>query len=96
MDDKVVGFIYARKEDAYTEIRAIYLLQEAKGKGLGGRMMDEFLAWADKDKPCSLKIFITNEKTLGFYKKYGFEQTEKLPEKFTDKFLFVEMVKPRV
>ena len=75
----IVGFMHAHKEAEFTELDAIYLLNEAKGTGIGTRLMEEFLSWSDKSKPCFLEVFSFNDHALEFYKKHGFVKTEKPP-----------------
>jgi len=91
---KVVGFMHCSKEETHNELGAIYLLNEAKGFGVGGELMEEFLDWADKRKPCQLEVFALNEKALGFYNKYGFLKTDKPAEKFKGKLDVITMARP--
>ncbi len=90
----IVGFMHCTKKEAYNELDAIYLLDEAKGSGTGGKLMEEFLAWADKNKPSLLEVFSANQKALGFYERYGFKQTDKAPQLYKGKLEYVEMVRP--
>ena len=76
-NSEIVGFMHGSKHEAFTELDAIYLLNEAKGTGVGGRLIEEFLKWADADKPCRLEVFSFNDSTIGFYIRYGFEKTDK-------------------
>jgi ribosomal protein S18 acetylase RimI-like enzyme len=76
-NDEIVGFMHGTKHEAFTELDAIYLLNEAKGSGTGGKLMEEFLKWADADKPCRLEVFTFNDSAIGFYVRYGFERTDK-------------------
>jgi len=75
--DEIVGFMHGSKHEDSTELDAIYLLNEAKGTGVGGKLMEEFLKWADADKPCRLEVFSFNDSSIGFYVRYGFEKTDK-------------------
>jgi ribosomal protein S18 acetylase RimI-like enzyme len=75
--DEIVGFMHGSKHETFTELDAIYLLNEAKGTGVGGKLMEEFLKWADADKPCRLEVFSFNDSSIGFYVRYGFEKTDK-------------------
>jgi ribosomal protein S18 acetylase RimI-like enzyme len=75
--DEIVGFMHGSKHEDFTELDAIYLLNEAKGTGVGGKLMEEFLKWADADKPCRLEVFSFNDSAIGFYVRYGFEKTHK-------------------
>lgn len=90
----VVGFMHCSQRETYNELEGIYLLDQAKGLGIGGKLMKEFLAWADKNKPSMLEVFLTNEKALGFYKKYGFSKTQKPPQLYKGKLEYVEMIRP--
>jgi GNAT superfamily N-acetyltransferase len=91
--DEIVGFFHGSKNNAYNELDGVYLLNEVKGTGIGGKLMEEFLAWADKDKPCHLIAFSFNEKALGFYAKYGFTKTDAPIQLYKDKLPFIEMVR---
>jgi len=75
-DGDIVGFLHGSKHEDFTELDAIYLLNEAKGTGVGGKLMKEFLNWADKSKPCRLEVFSFNDSAIGFYVRYGFEKTD--------------------
>jgi ribosomal protein S18 acetylase RimI-like enzyme len=77
LDDAIVGFLHGSKHEEFNELDAIYLLNEAKGTGLGGKLMEEFLSWADHSKPCRLEVFTFNNSAIGFYIRYGFEKTDK-------------------
>ena len=76
-NDEIVGFMHGTKHEAFTELDAIYLINEAKGSGTGGKLMEEFLKWADADKPCRLEVFSFNDSSIGFYMRYGFEKTDR-------------------
>lgn len=91
---KIVGFMHCTKEEEYNELGGIYLLNEAKGSGVGKKLMEEFLVWADKDKPCQLEVFSSNENAIGFYEKYGFKKTNKPQQSYKDKLSFIVMERP--
>lgn len=74
---EIVGFMHGSKHETFTELDAIYLLNEAKGSGTGGKLMEEFLKWADAGKPCRLEVFSFNDTAIGFYVRYGFEKTDR-------------------
>ncbi len=93
-EDEIVGFLHGSKNEETNELDGIYLLDEVKGSGIGGKLMEEFLAWIDKNKPSRLEVFSFNERALGFYKKYGFTQTDKPIQMWKDKLPFIEMVRP--
>jgi ribosomal protein S18 acetylase RimI-like enzyme len=90
----IVGFLHASKHEDHNELDAIYLLNEVKGTGIGGKLMEEFLSWADKDKFCHLKVLASNELALGFYHKYGFNKTDAEIELYKDILPVIEMIRP--
>lgn len=90
----IVGFLHGSKQESHNELEGIYLLDEAKGFGIGGKLMTEFLNWADQTKPSHLEVFAFNDTALGFYRKYGFIQTERGVQMYNNKFPYVEMVRP--
>ena len=79
VEGNIVGFLHGSKYEDYTELDAIYLLNEAKDSGTGSKLMGEFLSWSDRDKPCRLEVFSFNETAISFYNKFGFEITKSLP-----------------
>ncbi|MBY0310287.1 GNAT family N-acetyltransferase [Patescibacteria group bacterium] len=90
---EIVGFLHGTKNESYNELEAIYLLNEAKGSGVGGKLMEEFLNWADGDTPCRLEAFAFNDPAIGFYVRYGFKKTDtKLPP--YKGLSVIEMVRP--
>jgi len=94
IDGDIVGFLHGSKHESHNELDAIYLLNEAKGSGTGGRLMEEFLAWADKNYPSRLEVFSLNDSAIGFYNRYGFEKTDKEVELYRDTLPVIEMLRP--
>lgn len=92
---KVVGFMHAMKHETTNELGGIYLLNVVKGKGIGDKLMAEFLDWIDKTKPTTLQVIAFNDRALLFYQKYGFSKTDTHLEPFKVKFPLVEMVRPK-
>lgn len=90
---EIVGFLHGSKDEQYNELDAIYLLNEAKGSGVGKKLMDEFLQWADGGKPCRLEVFSFNDSAIGFYVKYGFKTTDAALPLFRG-LPVIEMVRP--
>ena len=91
---EIVGFMHGSKNEEANELESIYLLDEVKGSGTGGKLMEEFLTWIDRSKPSHLEVFSFNNKALGFYVKYGFVKTDKPTQMWEDKLPFIEMVRP--
>lgn len=92
--DVVVGFLHGTIHEDRNDLDAIYLLNAAKGGGTGDSLMNEFLAWADKDKPCQLEVFASNERAQKFYEKYGFKKADAPSQLFRGKIPFIIMVRP--
>lgn len=68
----VVGFVHASTtEDDARELDAIYTAPETFGTGLGAKLMNAALAWAD-DAPVTLEVATYNERAIRFYEKFGF------------------------
>ncbi|MGW7710286.1 GNAT family N-acetyltransferase [Streptomyces sp. NPDC054771] len=70
---EIVGFLCGRRDDVVT-LGPMYLLNEAQGEGVGGRMMSEFLAWAGS-APMRLWVTEYNERAVRFYERHGFKAT---------------------
>lgn len=90
----VVGFFHGSKHETHTELDGVYLLNEVKGAGIGGDLMEAFLAWADKDKPCHLIVFSFNQRAIDFYHRYGFRKTDAPIQLYKDKLPYIEMERP--
>lgn len=90
----IIGFLHGSKDDEYNRFDAIYLLDEAKGSGTGGKLMTEFLAWADKSKPSHLEVFSFNDHAIRFYERYGFVKVDQSEKLYKNKFPYIEMVRP--
>ena len=74
LDGKIVGFCcYCKGDDHSGEIRAIYLLKEAQGKGLGSMLMDAGMAQLGGCDPIILWVLKGNDQAIGFYTHYGFQ-----------------------
>ncbi len=76
-DGETVGYVcgYALFEDA--ELFKIAVLQNCRGKGIGGLLLDAFAekTAAKGAERIFLEVRISNESALGLYKSRGFEKT---------------------
>jgi GNAT superfamily N-acetyltransferase len=72
-DTEIVGYLCGLRDDVVT-LGPMYLLNDAQGRGLGGRMMTEFLAWAGSARIC-LWVTDYNERAVRFYQRHGFKIT---------------------
>ncbi|MFZ3470357.1 GNAT family N-acetyltransferase [Streptomyces sp. 4.24] len=87
---EVVGVLCGRRDEVVT-LGPMYLLNEAQGQGVGGRLMDEFLAWAE-DAPMYLWVTGYNARAIRFYERYGFRTTGER-DLWRDKLPNVRMVR---
>ena len=76
-NNKVVGFVSPGIIDGQRRIGAIYVLPETQGKGVGGKLLKEALAWHGRDEDIFLHVATYNQNAIDFYKKNGFEETGK-------------------
>ena len=79
-----VGYVHTRFGDApegvdtgpALELRRFYLLENAKGKGLGSLMMTWVLGESERVAADTiwLQVYELNARAIAFYRRYGFEQ----------------------
>ncbi|MET9916833.1 GNAT family N-acetyltransferase [Streptomyces sp. NPDC006435] len=70
---EIVGFLCGRRDEVVS-LGPMYLLDEAQGRGTGGRLMGEFLTWAGS-APMRLWVTDYNERAIRFYQRHGFKAT---------------------
>ena len=103
-EGQVVGFAIATKlsEGANShQINALYVLPSHQHHGLGSQLMQTALEWLGAAvNPVQLHVVETNQQALGFYQKFGFEVTKKMPRADSTVFTSgihmprLEMVRP--
>jgi len=93
-DGMIVGFFHCEKTEIANKVEGVYILNEAKGAGVGTKLMEEFFQWSDKDKPTHLEVFSFNKTAIDFYKKFGFKEVEGSEKLYKDTLPFIEMVRP--
>lgn len=71
----IVGFCKATKLGELGEINAMYTMPGFEGKGLGKKLMDKSLEWLGAVSGVKLKVVAYNTSAIGFYKKFGFQET---------------------
>lgn len=90
---EVVGLLHLdTKEDGSKHLWGLYTAAHTHGSGLAQKLMalaDEWVGESDVD----LEVASYNERAKAFYRKYGFVETEILPELFKDKIPTVKMVR---
>lgn len=74
-EDVVIGFISAQKLNEENKIRAMYLLPEYQGQGIGKQLMQKALDWLGDTKSISLEVVSYNDNAINFYKKFGFVES---------------------
>ena len=78
-NDVLAGIAIIRKVDAETaEIKRLYVLPDHQGKGIGRRLLTDILiAFAEVER---VKLFVEeqNKPAISFYKKFNFEEKEKI------------------
>lgn len=77
--EKIVGFLFAKKGDDENAIQAIYVLPECQGMGVGQKLINTALEWLGQDKSISLGVVKYNTQAISFYKKLGFVEDGDVP-----------------
>lgn len=75
--ERVVGVCGGMEEDEVVHLASLYVLPEEQGQGIGGRLMDAFLAWANPAKPVRVHVVTYNQTAISFYERGGFVDTGK-------------------
>jgi GNAT superfamily N-acetyltransferase len=75
-DGGIVGFCKASRSEDGGEVEAIYVREGYEGKGLGKKLLLNALEWLPNDKPIKLYVVAYNTHAIGFYKKFGFVETD--------------------
>jgi ribosomal protein S18 acetylase RimI-like enzyme len=70
----VVGFCSTTKKDGKHEIRAIYILPDYQGKGVGRKLITAALNWLGEDKEVFINVAKYNNSSIEFYKRVGFKE----------------------
>ncbi len=76
---EIIGFLLAmHRGETVAQLRYFYLEPDARGNGLGGKLMRLFMDFLKEKKYKSAYLWTTNEQTAAaaLYEKYGFKLTE--------------------
>lgn len=96
----VVGYTSPTHEDGQKRIGALYVHPDAQGSGIGGKLLQQAIAWHGRAENIYLHVVSYNQNAISFYKSNGFQATGTVfPEAFdTEKGLKllpeIEMVLP--
>jgi len=91
-DNTVIGFACPVRDKESQRVGGLYVDKAWQGKGVGGALMNEIIAWADPKRPLELEVASYNERAKAFYRKYGFEEV-KGSERLYDVIPVVEMIR---
>lgn len=80
LNGKVVGMTAPGIIDGRRKVGAMYVLPEAQGMGIGGKLMQKVLEWHGDSEDIFLAVASYNQKAIEFYKRFGFEQTDTVIE----------------
>jgi ribosomal protein S18 acetylase RimI-like enzyme len=75
--DKVIGVCNVMRHPDKNQLQAIYVLPEYQGKGVGAMLWEEAQRHFDLDKDTIVQVATYNTNAINFYKKLGFEETDK-------------------
>ncbi len=76
--EKVVGFCSVRKEPEFNQLKAIYVLPEYQGRGVGQKLWVQTLEFfSDNKNEIIVQVATYNRQAIDFYKKLGFKETGK-------------------
>jgi len=64
-----------RKEVSYAELENMFIEKKFRGKGLGAKLLKDFINWCKRNKIDCLSVTASaeNKLTVGFYRKLGFK-----------------------
>ena len=87
VDKKIIGVCLAFRNEEKNQLKAIYVLPEFQGMGIGYKLWNEVLNFIDHTKDTTVEVVIYNDNAIKFYKRLGFEDTGRrwTNEKFTMK-----------
>jgi ribosomal protein S18 acetylase RimI-like enzyme len=75
-DGVVVGFVAPDITDGQRRIRALYVLPEFQGEGVGGELMERALGWHGREEDIHLYVARYNKQAIDFYERFGFRLAE--------------------
>jgi GNAT superfamily N-acetyltransferase len=82
--DDIIGYVDGGWKDSAswrpvkaTEVRSIFVKAPFRGRGIGRRLMSEFLRWSEEQQAqaVELGVFFSNKRAIAFYHSLGFAPT---------------------
>jgi RimJ/RimL family protein N-acetyltransferase len=73
VDGEPVGWISGETEDDGRVELGMGIVDGFRGQGIGSALMEALIAWAG-DRTMFLRVFPHNERAIGLYRKFGFEE----------------------
>jgi len=90
-DGKIIGYLAGgicenhayRKPEKMAELENTLVLEQYRGKGIGGKLMDAFADWCNLQKIERIRVSASapNKKGIVFYKKNGFKEYDIILER---------------
>jgi ribosomal protein S18 acetylase RimI-like enzyme len=75
--DNEIGRLYVQRNEDEILVIDIALLPEHRGKGIGGRILQDLLQEASETgKPVGIHVLKANGSAISFYQRLGFEKVE--------------------
>lgn len=75
--DKILGFCLFTKQEDYIHIQHLIIVKQARGKGIGTKLLDNALSTYKDIHICNVETLArNNDATRAFYEKYGFKEKE--------------------
>ncbi len=75
VEEKIAGVCLVILCEEKNQLKAIYVLPEYQGKGVGSKLWDEVLKFIDLTKDTTVEVVTRNNNAIEFYKRLGFEDT---------------------
>ncbi len=80
-DNRVIGLCKATKDEQSGHIRALYVLPEMQGQGVGTALMKQAISWLGRSTDIALEVVVYNQRAIGFYEKLGFQRGQSVDPK---------------
>jgi ribosomal protein S18 acetylase RimI-like enzyme len=77
-EDHCIGILEVVEDDSEIFLKNILIVDEYQGKGIGASILEGLIEKAEAlHKPIRLEVLAVNERAEAFYKRQGFEVTER-------------------